>query len=124
LDDVVRAFLPWEIIAKSYFTEPPEVAPPPASKTVLFEDVPDSDSESEDSEEEEKHRGISLGDELDMSALELEEEEKKSDPEVKTITSVKVPVVVSAPELPKEKEIDPLDEIQSKLGEDTLVLNL
>lgn len=122
LDDVVRAFLPWEIIAKSYFTEPPEVVPPPASKTVLFEDVPDS--ESEDSEEEEKPRGISLGDELDMSALELEEEEKvEPESEVKTITSVRVPV--QAPESPKkEKEIDPLDEIQSKLGEDTLVLNL
>jgi hypothetical protein len=116
LDDVVRAFLPWEVIAKSYFTEVPEAAPPAANKTVLFEDADDSDSEDS---EEEKPRGLSLGDELDMSALELEEEETKPESEVKTITSKTVAV-----EPPKEKEVDPLDEIQSKLGEDTLVLNL
>ena len=130
LDDVVRAFLPWEVIAKSYFTEvPEEKAPPPASKSVLFEDVEESDSESE--EEQERPRSLSLGDELDMSALELqgEEEEKKPDPEIKTIVSTKVsapapaPAPAPVPE-PVQKEVDPLDEIQSKLGEDTLVLNL
>jgi len=104
LDDVVRAFLPWEIIAKSYFTEPPEQAPPAASKSVVFEDVHESESE----EEEERPRSLSLGDELDMSALELEEE-------VKT-------VVAKAPEPEPEKEA--LDEILSKVGEDTLVLNM
>jgi hypothetical protein len=120
LDDVVRAFLPWEVIAKSYFTEVPEVPPPAANKSVLFEDVQDSDSDSDDSEEEQKQRprSLSLGDELDMSALELQEDES----EVKTISSVKIPQVTSESEAPKE--VDPLDEIQSKLGEDTLVLNL
>ena len=118
LDDVVRAFLPWEVIAKSYFTEPPEVAPPSANKSVLFEDAPESDSDSEE-EEEEKPRSLSLGDELDMSALGLQDEEEKS--EVKTITSKPS---TSPVEPPKEKEVDPLDEIQSKVGEDTLVLNL
>jgi hypothetical protein len=120
LDDVVRAFLPWEVIAKSYFTEVPEVPPPAANKSVLFEDVQDSDSDSDDSEEEQKQkpRSLSLGDELDMSALELQEDKS----EVKTISSVKIPEVTSEPVAPKE--VDPLDEIQSKLGEDTLVLNL
>ena len=119
LDDVVRAFLPWEVIAKSYFTEPTEVAPPPANKSVLFENVPDCETDSDDSEEEkEKPRGLSLGDELDMSALEIKEDEA----EVKTISSVKIPQVTSEPVVPKE--VDPLDEIQSKVGEDTLVLNL
>jgi hypothetical protein len=106
LDDVVRAFLPWEIIARSYFTEPPEQAPPPSSKSVVFEDAAESESE----EEEEKPRSLSLGDDLDMSALEIEEE-------VKTI-------VAKAPEPKPEPEKEALDEILSKVGEDTLVLNM
>jgi len=110
LDDVIRAFLPWEIIAKSYFTEvPEEKAPAAASKSVVFEDIPDNESEeSEESEEEqERPRTLSLGDDLDLSALEIEEE-----PEVKTIISKPL------------KEMNALDEIESKVGEDTLVLNL
>jgi hypothetical protein len=108
LDDVIRAFLPWEIIAKSYFTEVPEEtpAPPPATKSVVFEDTP----EEEEEEEEERPKSISLGDELDLSALELEEQEE----EEKTIVVQK--------ETPKE--LDALEEIESKVGEDTLVLNL
>jgi len=109
LDDVIRAFLPWEIIAKSYFSDVPEPAPPAATKSVLFEDVPESDSDSDS--EDERPRSLSLGDELDLSALELQEEEK----EEKT-------VVISAKK--EEKEVDPLEEIQSRVGEDTLVLNL
>jgi hypothetical protein len=110
LDDVIRAFLPWEIIAKSYFTEvPEEKAPAPASKSVVFEDLPDEESESEE-EEEERPRSLSLGDDLDLSALEIEEEA-----DVKTIVSKPSKETI---------EIDALDEIQSKVGEDTLVLNL
>jgi hypothetical protein len=116
LDDVIRAFLPWEIIAKSYFTEvPEEKAPAPASKSVVFEDVPDEDSE--ESEEEERPRSLSLGDDLDLSALEIEEETQE-EPEVKTIVSKPLK------ETKETKEIDALEEIQSKVGEDTLVLNL
>jgi hypothetical protein len=102
LDDVIRAFLPWEIIAKSYFTDVPEEtpAPPAATKSVVFEDVPESESESESEDEEERPKTISLGGELDLSALELEEEK----------------------EVPKE--LNALEEIESKVGEDTLVLNL
>ena len=111
LDDVIRAFLPWEIIAKSYFSDIPEPAPPAATKSVLFEDVPESESESESEseDEDERPRSISLGDELELSALGLEETEEKT-------------VVVSAKK--EEKEVDPLEEIQSRVGEDTLVLNL
>ena len=119
LDDVVRTFLPWEIIAKSYFTEPPEQAPPSASKTVLFEDVPesesDSDSDSDSDELQQRPKSISLGDELDMSALELQEDKEVEKSEVK---------VINLEQKEPEKEIDPLDEIQSKVGEDTLDLNL
>jgi hypothetical protein len=126
LDDVIRAFLPWEIIAKSYFSEiPQEKAPPSANKTVLFEDLPESDSESDsdsDSETEaeaetktgnEKHRTISLGDELDLSALELEEEKPKDEIKIIKSSSSK-----------QEIETNILDESQSNVGEDTLVLNL
>jgi hypothetical protein len=117
LDDVIRAFLPWEIIAKSYFTEVPEApAPPSASKSVLFEDLPDSDSDS-DSEDsvEEKPRSLSLGDDLDLSALDIESEaeaeaEPKPEPESKTINVT--------------TKNTALEEIESKIGEDTLVLNL
>jgi hypothetical protein len=109
LDDVIRAFLPWEIIAKSYFSDVPEPAPPAATKSVLFEDVPESDSDSEDEDEDERPRSLSLGDELDLSVLGLEEKEEKT-------------VVISAKK--EEKEVDPLEEIQSRVGEDTLVLNL
>ena len=121
LDDVIRAFLPWEIIAKSYFTEVPEVteAPPPASKSVLFEGLPQSDSESDsdsdsDSETEtetkERPRSLSLGDDLDLSALDIVEPQPEPQPESKTINV--------------SKKNTALEEIESKIGEDTLVLNL
>ena len=106
---MIRAFLPWEVIAKSYFTEPPQEekpAPPPASKSVIFEDLPDSESD-----EEERPRTLSFvekpADEEDtFSVTDLDKPEPE--PEVK----VEVP------------EVDPLAEIESKVGEDTLVLNL
>ena len=109
LEDVIRVFLPWEVIAKSYFTEPPveeKPAPPAASKSVVFEDLPDSDSESED----ERPRSLSFVD----SAVD-DDEMSVTDLEEKTVE-------VKLPEVPKE--IDPLDEIESKVGDETLVLNL
>jgi len=115
LDDVIRAFLPWEVIAKSYFSETPQEvqAPPAATKSVLFEDVPDSDSEdSEDSEVEEKEerpRSLSMGEDLDLSTLDLADETKQ---------------IVLTEEPKESKEINVLDELDSKVGEDTLVLNL
>jgi len=108
LDDVVRFFLPWEVIAKSYFTEPPaeeKPAPPPASKSVIFEDLPD-ESESEEEEEEKRPRSLSFSDkaeEIDIAVEDLDINETKQEP---------------------EKEVDPLAEIDSRVGNDTLVLNL
>jgi len=110
LDDVIRAFLPWEVIAKSYFTEPPaeeKPAPPAASKSVVFEDLPDTDSESED----ERPRSLSF---VENSAVD-DDEMSVTDLEEKTVE-------VTVPEAPKE--IDPLDEIESNVGNETLVLNL
>lgn len=108
IDDVVRSFLPWEVIAKAYFSEPPsdeKPAPPPASKSVIFEDIPDSDEEEE---EEERPRSLSFvenNDEDDrLSFTDLDEKTEEQ--------TVEVP------------EIDPMAEIESKVGSDTLVLNL
>jgi hypothetical protein len=113
LDDVIRAFLPWEVIAKSYFTEPPvedKPAPPPSSKTVVFEDLPESDSESE---EEHRPRSLSFvegdADDDKLSFTDLEEKVAEPEPE---------------PEAVKVPEIDPLAEIESNVSKDTLVLNL
>jgi hypothetical protein len=106
LDDVVRSFLPWEIIAKSYFTEPPadeRPAPAPATKSVLFEDVEGSDEE----EEQQKELVFAEPSAQDDDALSFTDLDEKEEPK---------PEVV--------KEVDPLDEIDSKVGEDTFVLNL
>lgn len=113
LDDVVRGFLPWEVIAKAYFGEAPE-----PQKSVMFEDV-ESDSEDE------KPRGLSLGDDLDFSALGLDEDEDE-ETEVKPVNSEvrQIEVKAEKPAKPAKVELDPLDEIESRLGQDTLVLNL
>lgn len=104
LDDVIRGFLPWEVIAKSYFADVPEEekpAPTPASKVVVFEDIPD---EQESEEEEEKAPTLQISEEDDkLSVTDLDEKE-----------------VVQQP----VKEVDPLMEIENNLGSDTLVLNL
>jgi len=113
LDDVVRFFLPWEVIAKSYFTEPPaeeKPAPPAASKSVIFEDMPDdSDSESEE-EEEKKPASLSFSDKTEELEIPFTNLDIKEEP---------VPEAKVAP-----KEVDPLDEINSRVGDDTLVLNV
>jgi hypothetical protein len=111
LDDVIRSFLPWEVIAKSYFTEPPaesKPAPPPASKSVIFEDIPDSESEPDS--DEEKRPSLKFSDKQDETALDFTDLDEKPEPEPEA--KVEVP------------EVNPLDEIDSKLSEETLVLNL
>ena len=115
MDDVIRTFLPWEVIAKSYFTEPlPEPEEPPKSKSVIFEDMED-DIEEEESEDEEEDSlpGINLTEEDDkVSITDLDEQKPPT---------IEVPVIV------EEVEKNPLDEIDSKVEEtndETLVLNL
>jgi hypothetical protein len=96
IDDVVRSFLPWDVISKTYFTEPVEApVEPPASKSVVFEDLSD--------EEDEKEESLQIADD----AEELEIETTNLD-EKKTVT-VEVPEVV---------------DVEKNLGEESLVLNL
>jgi len=111
LDDVIRAFLPWEIIAKSYFVEPREEdkpAPLPVSKSVVFEDIPDTEDEESDEEESPKIHTLKITDEqetLDFVDLDKPEEE------------------IVVPELPKE--VDPLEEIERNISDDKpLVLKM
>jgi len=110
LDEVIRGFLPWEVIAKSYFTEAPTQdapPPPPASKAVLFEDIPSSDDESEEEEQEDKPRTLHVLDEEDrLSVTDLDEKKE----------------VVAAEEM--HVEVDPLAEIEGRVKDETLVLNL
>jgi len=108
IDDVVRSFLPWEVIAKSYFTEPPveeKPAPPAASKTVIFEDVP----EEEESEEEEEERPRSLS---FVEKPETEEDDKLSVTDLDQKPEVRVP------------EVDLMTELEGKAEGGGLVLNL
>jgi hypothetical protein len=104
IDDVVRSFLPWDVITKNYFTEAAEPPPPeaPASKSVVFEDVSDDESEEEEQPE-----------------LRLDDSEMTVDI-VTTNLDEKTVVVQKEP----EPEIDPMAEINGKVSEETLVLNL
>ena len=119
MEQVIRAFLPWEAIAKKYFAdeeEPEDEAPkkyePPVEKEdpkhqkVKFDDLDDLEEE-----EEEDLPTIKMSDEtaeLDFKDL----DEKKPEP---------APVIVKLPEIPKEE--DPLKELESRASE-SLVLNL
>lgn len=96
IDDVVRSFLPWEVIAKSYFTEQEE-APPAESKSVVFEDIQDSESESED----------------ELPALDLTEEEDR----------ISVTELDEKPQEVVVPEVDALAELESKIEDSDLVLN-
>lgn len=111
METVIRSFLPWEAIAKKYFMEEQveepiheddssdeeEEAP---KKSVVFE------QESDDEEEEEKAL-VTVGE--DLSSIDF----KNLDEKVQEVTLKEK----------KEEEVDPLKEIESKVGE-TLVLNL
>jgi hypothetical protein len=127
LDDVIRTFLPWEIIAKSYFSDTEATAPPPSSKSVVFEGLSDagsdadSDSDSDSDESIVKPRTLSLGDDLDLSALDIQSDSKTINVKSKQVVEVEKPVEKP---LFSELEEDVLEDIESKVGEDTLVLNL
>jgi len=102
IDDVVRSFLPWEVIAKSYFSEQQEdEAPPAESKSVVFEDVPDDD---DDDDEDDEQPPLNLTEEEDrISITELDEKPQE--------------VVVPQPEQ------DTLAELELNAEESDLVLN-
>jgi hypothetical protein len=130
MEHVIRSFLPWETIAKKYFSEDdmqstqvasipvhvqhaPET-PKPAPAQVKFEDdappEPDSDSDSGsdgDNVSEDDRAELKVGDE--SAEIEFEDLDKPA----------------AAPEpAKKEEEDDPLKEIEGKIGGDTLVLNV
>lgn len=111
MEQVIRGFLPWESIAKKYFTEDstpsaalpepePEPEPETAPKSVSFGD--DSDEEDESDEEAPK---LQMSEE--DATLEFQDLDEKPEPK---------------PE--PEPEVDPLTEIEGKATDETLVLNL
>jgi hypothetical protein len=105
MEQVVRAFLPWEAIAKNYFVETPSDVPvisqEPSTKTVQFEEESDSDDESDDDIPK-----MTVGDEVGtIEVNDLDEDKTKSLPAV-------------------EEEMDPLKEIERNVSTETLVLKL
>jgi len=114
MEQVIRDFLPWEAIAKNYFTESDEPVRSNANtnKGVSFGEDSDEDSDDDSEDGEEDKPDIHLGEE--EGTIEFEDLDKK-DEEV-----VPEPVV-------EPVEEDPLKEIEGKVGDagtDTLVLNL
>ena len=108
MEQVIRGFLPWEAIAKKYFNEDAGSESSDDvhdSKGVSFGDNADSESDNEDDEDKPE---IKLGEE--EGTIEFEDLDKEV-------------VVAEAPPEP-EKEVDPLTEIEGKISNDTLVLNL
>jgi hypothetical protein len=106
IDDVVRSFLPWEVIAKNYFTEVNETpSEPPSSKSVLFEDLEDSEDEVESESEEEPEPETKKIHFTDDSAMDITLETTNLDEK-------------------KEEERNPLEEIEKNVSDESLVLNL
>ncbi len=112
MEQVIRAFLPWEAIAKNYFVETPTdvpvvATPEPSMKAVTFEE------ENEDSDDEEE---------------EQEEEDDEAPPPKLTLSEETSTIEVEDLDRPQEvvvPEVDPLKEIESKATEgESLVLNL
>lgn len=101
MEQVIRAFLPWETIAKKYFVETPDdipvvKQPEPETKTVQFEEGSDSESD-----EEEELPKLNLSEELATIDVQELDQDKVTIP-----------------------ELDPLKEIESKMSNETLVLKL
>lgn len=108
MEQVIRAFLPWEAIAKNYFVETPTDVPvvntEPPTRSVTFEEE-DSDSEEEEDEEEE----------APPPKLTISEE----------VGTIEVNDLDEKPQEVNIPEVDPLKEIESKAVEgESLVLNL
>lgn len=110
MEQVIRAFLPWEAIAKNYFVDAPNDVPivpqEQPSRTVTFEE---DDEESEEEEEEETPPKLTVSEEVGTIEVEDLDKEKQD---------------VLLPEVAQE-EVDPLKEIENKVTEgESLVLNL
>lgn len=113
MEQVIRAFLPWEAIAKNYFvdapTDVPVVPQEQPNRTVTFEEDDDDDNvEEEEEDEEEQPPKLTLSEET--GTIDVEDLDK--------------PQQVEVPEI-KQEEVDPLKEIEGKVAEgESLVLNL
>jgi len=123
MEQVIRSFLPWETIAKKYFSEdddapsvpikvqhaPETPKSSPSVNQVKFEDTPEPESESDsESEEDEENRG------------ELKVSEETAEIEFEDLDK---PVELPQPKADVKEEDDLLKEIEGKMGE-TLVLNM
>jgi len=105
LDQVIRSFLPWEAITRKYFAdvapepeaeEDEEDAPAVAEKSVSFPEEVDAESDAE----EEQPR-LTLGDASDA-----------------------IPFKDLGAAMVVEDEVDPMKDIDARVGEQPLVLNL
>lgn len=101
LEQVVSSFLPWQAITKKYFSTSQEVVPEVEEQEAEPEPQPEENSKTVTFSEE--------SDEEDIPKLKISEEDAALD--VPDIDAV------------KEKEINPMDELEKKVS-DTLVLNL
>ncbi len=112
MEQVIRAFLPWEAIAKNYFVETPTDVPvvqqpEPATRTVTFEE--EDEEEDEEDEEDEAPPKLTMSEEAGTIEVQDLDEQKEAPP---------APAEV-------QEEVDPLKEIESKVTQgDSLVLNL
>ena len=105
MEQVIRGFLPWEEISRKYFSNTgPEPQPEPES-----EDESESESETNSSPKNVSFETESESEEEEDHKLKISEEDG----------------VLEFQDLDEKKEeIDPLKEIESRVQEETLVLNL
>jgi hypothetical protein len=106
MEQVIRGFLPWEAIAKKYFNENDEEESESEEEEVPSKGV--TFGEDSDSYDDEDKPDIHVGEE--EGTIEFEDLDKKEE--------------VVAIELKADKDVDPLAEIEGKVGSETLVLNL
>lgn len=100
LDEVIRSFLPWDIIAKKYFAEP----------------APAQEEESEDEDDTAK-KSVSFGDD------DSEDEEPPKLQLSDETTTLDIPELTEQEQPKPEEEEDPMKELERK-AQETLVLNL
>jgi hypothetical protein len=110
IEQVIRAFLPWEQIAKNYFVETPveQTVPLSGTKSVMFEDLDDDETSDEEEEEEEEVERPKMVLSTQAESIEIKEFDAPKD-------ESKVVVV--------DPEVNVLNELESKI-ESSLVLNM
>jgi hypothetical protein len=108
MEQVIRGFLPWAEISRKYFSN---TAPEPEPEPEV-----ESESESESDDGESVSKNVSFGPESES------EEEEEEEPKLKISEE---DGILDFQDLDEKKEdLDPLKEIESRVQEETLVLNL